>query len=517
MNYDIQKIPCTLHTFSSIDEKSNLLKVRLRIVNVGSNPNKSSFSKEAIQRAEGTLCNIPILGYIKYDDNGNAVDFDAHNIITTLVSNEDGFSIEEKYLEQPIGVIPETNNLTYEIYNGKEYLCCDGYVWKSYANEGYDLIMSSDEKSVSMEIKVLNGDKDSKTNLFNIEDFEFLGITVLGDDVLPGIENANLKKYFNMSNYKLAIQEICEEIFAMKGVEVLDKEKELVELVESEEIVEEVEAVVEEVVDVIEEVIEEVVEEEAISETIEEVEASETIEEEPELKDEEPELVEEFSLSVFGTMEQVECILQDRTVKYTDRWGDAYDVNEFWFVDLLTDEKKVIVNECSSNRYFGISYEIHGDTVAMDFENKIEYVCKWCEKTGQQEEPEFKVANSIEFAMNLKDSKIEALTTELEGLRAFKKTIDDAKYEIEIEEIISEFSLNVEDTNALKERAITHEISKEEFKKELYVLQGMKVVEELRVKNFSKKETKKDDMTRVIPQEEKSESVYGDLDKYLKK
>lgn len=517
---NIQRIPIGFQAFDKIkneDTESNLLKVKLRVVNVGTNLNNSHFSKEAIQSAEKSLSNIPILGYIKYDNEDNALDFDGHNIITNIVKDENGFSVERKYLEQPIGVIPESNNITYETYNDKEYLCCEGYIWKSYANEGYGLIMSSDEKSISMEIKVLEGDMDNKTKIFDISSFEFLGVTVLGDDVNPGIEDANLTKCFSMNNYKLAIQEICKEIFSMKGESKVD-------VVEKDTVEEEVIETKEEVVEVIEEAKEEALEE--IKETKEKVleeikEAKEEAKEET--KEEEEEVTEDFSLSSVDMEKIIRIKLKDRLIPYTDEWGETYDVQEYWLVDILPTEKIIIVEEQITRKNVGLSYELVNDDIIIDFESKKEYICEWREKIVSTTETDQTVDSAdgkFEFIQNRYNNKIELLMNELKELKSFKEKIDNENYKIELDEIVADFSLSEEEVQQLKVKALSKEISKEDFKKELYVLQGMKAVEEMKNRNFSKvedNEQKEEIVTRVLTQQEETKSAYGDLDRYLEK
>ena len=43
-----------------------------------------------------------------------------------------------------------------------------------------------------MEIAVEDGEVDKADGYYNIKKFSFLGITILGDDVAPGIEGASI-------------------------------------------------------------------------------------------------------------------------------------------------------------------------------------------------------------------------------------------------------------------------------------------------------------------------------------
>lgn len=223
----LYNIPSQMENYSNDDVDSNLMKVRIKFNKTGKNYNWTKFTKEALVDAEPTLKNIPILAYIKCtDEDLDKYDFDGHNTMTKIIETPNGYKVEYKYLERPIGVIPETNNVTYEVgENGEEYCVCDGYVWKSYSNEGYEIIKNSEYKSVSMEIREREGHYDTEDDYYDITKFTYQGITVLGDDVEPAIEGANLTKYSSMDTYKEELQKLYEAIYQYeKGERVLDNQ-----------------------------------------------------------------------------------------------------------------------------------------------------------------------------------------------------------------------------------------------------------------------------------------------------
>lgn len=467
-------IPCDLKVFES-DDDSNLLKVKLRIVNVGKNLNKSKFSQESIETAEPTISNVPILGYLKYDEDDEVIDFDGHNMVTKIVEDANGFKISTKYLERPIGVIPSDSEITYEEHNGETYLCATGWVWKCYANEGYTLLMDSEEKSVSMEISVSDGEVDSSDGYYDIKKFSFLGVTVLGDNVSPGIQGANITKYSNMVNYKKAIEDIYKEIYSIKREG---------EGVDNEPVVMQQEPVVE---PIIEPVIE-------------------------------PQITEPqtFGLSVENLRDQAYNQISTQTVTKTDYWGDSYESRLYWYRDLLPNDNVVVVESSSEYAYFGIPYLVEGDTITLDFENKKEYISEWREKTGNDvsqvnfdlERDELKDIVLAKF--NAKDEEITRINSELEGLTSFKKSIDDAQFASEVEEIVAEFTLDEEEIKTFKEDVLNRKITKDEFKKELYAIQGMKYVSQTKNKQFSKEQ---DDniIVKINTQDEPKAKPYGGI------
>lgn len=223
----LYNIPSQMENYSNDDVDSNLMKVRIKFNKTGKNYNWTKFTKEALVDAEPTLKNIPILAYIKCtDEELDKYDFDGHNTMTKIVETPNGYKVEYKYLERPIGVIPETNNVSYEEgENGEEYCVCDGYVWKTYSNEGYEIIKNSEYKSVSMEIREREGHYDDEDDYYDITKFTYQGITVLGDDVEPAIEGANLTKYSSMDTYKEELQKLYEAIYQYeKGERDLDNQ-----------------------------------------------------------------------------------------------------------------------------------------------------------------------------------------------------------------------------------------------------------------------------------------------------
>ena len=159
-------------------------------MHTGENLNGSVFTTDSINKSINTLSNIPILAYVVKEDSQNK-DFGGHETDFDIFTDSDGkIKIKEYYLEQPIGVIPETNDYFMEEINGETYLGCYGYIWKCYSNDAYDILEEDQEKEISMEILIRNCTYDRK-GLCHINSFEFLGITCLGANV-PGVTKRSL-------------------------------------------------------------------------------------------------------------------------------------------------------------------------------------------------------------------------------------------------------------------------------------------------------------------------------------
>ena len=155
----------------------------------GLNLNNSNFSDEAIGKASPSLRNIPLLAFVKKTDGSGEADFAGHEFEFKIT--EDG--IKYVYLGRPIGMIPETNNYSYEEdEEGVKFVSADAYIWNQYANEAMDIIQRDGSKSVSMEISVDNYEVDDKVGVMDITDFKYTGVAILGDDVQPAMRNARL-------------------------------------------------------------------------------------------------------------------------------------------------------------------------------------------------------------------------------------------------------------------------------------------------------------------------------------
>ena len=335
----INSVPCTLN-FSESQNNSNLMKVKLVVMHEGENRNGSAFSMQSIESARESLKNVPILGYILRSDEGEALDFDEHNMSIKLVEGKDGYELKEFYEEQIIGIIPESNDYHYEMIDGVNHVCCTGYIFKSYSNGGAELIQDCDSKGVSMEISVEQGDFVDR--VYHINKYQYQAVTVLGDHVPQGMNGTcNIKKFSFDSDIKQKIKDMCEEIqktndrkedFTMENETVVYEETRKIDDTEVEIKDTEVEdadvpAIEEEVVET--EIEAQEVEVEEVVETVEE--AIDTVDESDEFacgnkkkkyEDEEEEKEEKFSLDCFSVFfEEVPATVVEVCEALVDRFN----------------------------------------------------------------------------------------------------------------------------------------------------------------------------------------------------
>ena len=453
---ETKNINCKLIFFSNEDEDSRFQNVKLQIVHAGENSKGLNITEDAIENAKESLKNIPIVGYIERDEDDEAIDFGGHKIYLKLSRTSEGLEVRTFYEERAIGVIPESTEITYETdeETEKTYLCATGKIWKAYANEGLDLLLEAQEKSVSMEIII-----QEKNDEGDITSFIFQGITILGDDVEPGIEGATITTYAkgNLEFYKKELQLICNE---------LNKEKEGIKLPENKK------------------------------------------------------TIEMFGLSVQNFQDQIYDALTNRTVEQTNYWGETYQQREFYYRDIIPGENIVVVESASNYSCFGVPYSLDGDKIVLDFDNKKAYIREWREMNEGESQVNFSLEKPFENELEKvafekinelneliktletsasekdekikeldekivgfskdtkeKDNKLSELNSELERLKAFEKEVNNEKLKENVANMLEKFSLEEDEIKELKEKVLSGELEMDLFEKELFALEGKKAIE----------------------------------------
>lgn len=202
-------LPMTFEIDKSFNS-DRFIKLRLRFMHGGENPNGSFFQVDSMEKAKNSLSNTPILAHVVVDSEGN-IDHGSHDMhIEKDLIDEDKFRMT--YDEQPIGIIPETNNYEVLEYNGKIYAYTDGYLWSGYCGYSEDIVKRDTDVKLSMEISVNSFQYDSKTNLYNITDYEYRGITLLGKNVGTGMVDAKATTESFSENGKQKLFEIMSDL-----------------------------------------------------------------------------------------------------------------------------------------------------------------------------------------------------------------------------------------------------------------------------------------------------------------
>ena len=192
----VVQIPEIINFSDDYDPTYNLLPVHLMSCHLLENRNRSSISRKVMNEAIPSFSNRPILGYIQKIDDGDGnfhYDFAGHE----MEFDENG-NIE--YKEKVVGVIPESCNpkIVHNDEHDKDYLEVDGLIYEDYTHAA-EILRDKGKCDVSVEIAVDALSFDAKTKIMNIDQFHFLGVTILGvttdeshEKIEPGMEGSNI-------------------------------------------------------------------------------------------------------------------------------------------------------------------------------------------------------------------------------------------------------------------------------------------------------------------------------------
>ncbi len=197
-------------------------------------------------------------------------------------------------------------------------------------------------------------------------------------------------------------------------------------------------------------------------------------------------------------------------------WGEEYELRKYSFVDIDTTESTVIARDYQNGgTVIGIPFSLKGEEVVLETENTNRYVAVWKKVEGEETIPEIydneqfaKICNEkvealqeayskevaakeeLETKYNTDLAEFENLKSEVEELKAYKSEKEKAEklmaLEKEVSEVIAEFDLKAEELTDLTEKVYSEEMTVSDFKKELFVMEGMKALEEKKKAKFTK-------------------------------
>lgn len=423
----------------------------LRICYTGKNRNGSSISKEAIERALPTIYNCPIV--CSYDIETDTLG--GHD--STVVRDDEG-NLKLVNLTTPIGVIPESARAWFEDYEEDdgtihEYLYAEVLLWKRQA--AYSKIKNDGVTAHSMEIKVKDG--TSEKDAYRIDDFEFNAFALIG--VTPCFESSALE-VFSENNFKQQMSEMMRDlketfsvnpsllevdnIHPQNETEGGEKELELINELAAKYSIDldsldfSVEGMsVEEITAKFEEI--KASRESAVEEQFEE--QTETTEQTDDDSDDKFNLVSDIDRELHCQLAQAEPV--------HDEWGEH---PRYWMIDFDTELMEVYVyDEAEQCRIYGFSYTVDGDAVHVNFESKKRKKFAIVDFEGDDQAPAFAPVfemmtmklnelSGFEQKYNAATETINAMSTELDELRAYKSEVENAAAECAREELFSKFA-----------------------------------------------------------------------------
>jgi len=170
-------------------------KCFIKILYPGLNRNNVFIEKEVANEMAKTLINVPIVGeYIEHKD-----DFGSHG--GRIEITDEG--IDYIQTTKPWGFIPESSVIGWQDVveadgTRREYLTAVGYLWTGRYPELTSVINSGRPQSMELHEDTLDGfweRKDGK-EFFHITKADFSALCILGNDVPPAFESANIGNYY---------------------------------------------------------------------------------------------------------------------------------------------------------------------------------------------------------------------------------------------------------------------------------------------------------------------------------
>lgn len=229
----------SLLEFNSVN--SGFAKIKLSVMSEEV-ANGTHFRKEVIDKRLNGLNYLPIVMEYKEEKQ------DAGSHGGKLEISDDGF----KFIDttKPYGVVIQDTAKWEEVKlkNGetKPYVTVEGYVWLDRYPE-LECLYDGKQNNQSMEVNILDGFFDEKTWIYEINDFEFSALCILGADVKPAFPEAKVSTDYSKQDFKADYMEMInalniylqnngKEVFSLNENEILDTEN--TEEFETEEIAE---------------------------------------------------------------------------------------------------------------------------------------------------------------------------------------------------------------------------------------------------------------------------------------
>lgn len=179
----------------------------------GKNRNMSIISKNAVEKALPSLAGIPIVGEFSVESkdfkgHGGKIDLDSYDFVHTT---------------KPYGFVPESATYEWEEVKtrdgSREYLTIDGcYLWTGRYEEAYSVIENG--KGQSMEIEVTDGFWNEDEEAYQIDNFLFSALCILGDEVQPAFEDASITAYsLDKDSFKQEFNQMLNELKSIQEKE----------------------------------------------------------------------------------------------------------------------------------------------------------------------------------------------------------------------------------------------------------------------------------------------------------
>lgn len=365
------------------------IDVSIDVMHTGVNLNKTSFTKDAINKAVPTICNTPILGYVVDELDEEDKDFKGHEHELRITDKD----VKYVYAGQAYGVIPESCNPRWIVKDDgtgieREYLRVDGLIWTKFSDP-VDIFTRDGTKNHSVELTDMACGPADKNGNVPVGSFKFDGCCILSTtdpSIKPAMTGSCVTANFSVEDITAQIRDrlyeyqAIQQNYTAQNDNPSDEEKgDTTPMNENEKNPAMTEnAVAEGAVENSE--IETPAAENTATETESEAAPAENdaseegaenattevpAENTAPAEEGESAASSEFTLTTEQLLNEISGALG--AYKIPSSWDPENMVPRYWMNDVQGDE--VIVIDCTTYNLMGIPYSMNGDNVVLDVEN----------------------------------------------------------------------------------------------------------------------------------------------------
>lgn len=372
------------------------IDVSIDVMHTGANLNKTSFTKDAINKAVPTICNTPILGYVVDELDEEDKDFKGHEH-ELRITNKD---VKYVYAGQAYGVIPESCNPRWIVKDDgtgieREYLRVDGLIWTKFSDP-VDIFTRDGTKNHSVELTDMACGPADKNGNVPVGSFKFDGCCILSTtdpSIKPAMTGSCVTANFSVEDITAQIRDRLYEYQAIqqnytaqndnpsdeeKGdtTPMNENEKNSVATAEN-TAAENHETATPPAENTVQEPETQTTEKSVPAEGEDKTPAAEnTVANKDEgeaaptentapTAEGEPAASSEFTLTANQLRDEVYNALLE--IQVPSRWDHECMIPKYWLTDIQDNE--VIVTDSGTYQLMGIPYYMNGDNVVLEYEN----------------------------------------------------------------------------------------------------------------------------------------------------
>lgn len=372
------------------------IDVSIDVMHTGANLNKTSFTKDAINKAVPTICNTPILGYVVDELDEEDKDFKGHEH-ELRITNKD---VKYVYAGQAYGVIPESCNPRWIVKDDgtgieREYLRVDGLIWTKFSDP-VDIFTRDGTKNHSVELTDMACGPADKNGNVPVGSFKFDGCCILSTtdpSIKPAMTGSCVTANFSVEDITAQIRDQLYEYQAIqqnytaqndnpsdeeKGdtTPMNENEKNSVATAEN-TAAENHETATPPAENTVQEPETQTTEKSVPAEGEDKTPAAEnTVANKDEgeaaptentapTAEGEPAASSEFTLTANQLRDEVYNALLE--IQVPSRWDHECMIPKYWLTDIQDNE--VIVTDSGTYQLMGIPYSMNGDNVVLEYEN----------------------------------------------------------------------------------------------------------------------------------------------------